>query len=46
MSNLIKDHEETPTTIDPLIDPVSYLASLGIEAELVSIQEDSLAAAA
>lgn len=46
MSNLIKDHEETPTTIDPLTDPVSYLASLGIEAELVRVEKNSLAEAA
>ena len=46
MSNLINNRTEADTAVDPIIDPVSYLADLGIEAELVSVEETDLAEAA
>ncbi len=46
MSNFNRAQEENLPPIDPFIDPVSYLAGLGIEAELVRIEADSLEEAA
>lgn len=30
---------ETQTPVDPYVDPVAYLASYGIEAELIAVEE-------
>jgi hypothetical protein len=44
MSNLKRI--EATHEADPYIDPVSYLAALGIDAELVSVEENTLGQAA
>ena len=46
MSKFSRNQHEAPASTDPLIDPVSYLASLGIEAELVSVEENTFQEAA
>lgn len=46
MSKTITAPDEFLKTFDPIIDPVAYLASLGIEAQLVSVEQDTLAEAA
>ena len=39
-------HSTTLVATDPYVDPVSYLAEFGIEAELVGIADNSLPEAA
>jgi hypothetical protein len=37
MSHSTQTHSETQPPFDPYSDPVAYLASLGVEAELVEV---------